>query len=330
MQVSAIKNNNSLITNDKNLSFKELNMADIKRQLARRNTAPKNPEDIIWHKIVKEDMFRSNYLDPVAKVKAYLNNFIFDRNINIYYKDFETVIGQIIRPAPHHDTYIKEESVSPPRIAAACMLDKDYTRSPDLLRDNLCALASNPNVDVSEYSIRSCCTFTSEIACRLLRDYQSSINTVDFVSHYKLGTARDFIKTVTQRDDYNSASRDLYKILEYKEFSEDMYDIINMLMEHKSFDPNYIDNYYDPCFAELQPSMAREPQDALAYRIVNFEADMKEKLHYIPDNAHFFKKLCSNPNFDLDKATDKIGLVFISNNDMYNVFSNWETGRKQT
>ena len=73
--------------------------------------------------------------------------------------------------------------------------------------------------------------------------------------------------------------------------------------------------------------MAHNPKDALAYRIVNFEADMKEKLHYIPNNAHFFEKLRSNPNFDLHKAIDKIGLAFISINDMYNVFNNWEKGR---
>ncbi len=330
MQICAIKGYDN-IKNNNSLSFKELRMADIQRQLARREIAPKNPDDILWHKIVKEKFFQNRKLTLAESVKAYLDKFVYDKRINTYYKDFFTRMGRVRRDAPWHDTYTKIVWVSPARLAASCMFDKDYTDNPEYLRKNLCDLAANPNVDVSEYCLDESGTFTSEIACKLLKDYQERKYSGRPLDDSKLSIANDFIKTAVQKEDYNSASRDLYKILENnKEFSEGMYDIINMLMEHKSFDPNYIDNYYDSRFDKLQRYEGLfVPTPALAYRIVNYEADMKEKMkNNIPDNAHFFEKLCSHPDFDLSKATEKMGLDLKNTDDMYNNFSNWEKCRK--
>jgi len=326
MQIRAIKSYDN-IKNNNSLSFKELKMADIQRQLARREIAPKNPDDILWYKIVKEKFFQNRKLTFAESVKAYLDKFVFDKRINTYYKDFFTRMQRVTR------WHAKTVWVSPARLAASCMFNKYYTDNPEYLRKNLCELAANPNVDASEYCFDESGTFTSEIVCKLLKDYEMSKNFIyknRELDNQKLDIAKDFIKTVTQREDYNSASRDLYAILaNNKEFSEEMYDIINMLMEHKSFDPNYIDNYYDSRFDKLQQYEGLfVPELALAYCIANYEADMKDKIkNNIPDNAHFFEKLCSHPDFDLAKATDKMGLDLKSNEDLYKIFSNWEKKR---
>lgn len=295
-------------------SLKELTSEDVDKQLLRiKRHAPKDAKklyDNLQNDVKKYPRF------ALEKANIYLDKFILKKDNDIYYNEFLTD-GLMY----YKDEYNKHQPwftpVTLPRYVEQVLLHRGITEkiSDKDLSDKLCKLGASPNVDVNELIIQegelSGQTFTSETVNNL-------------ISNNKYDIALRFIKTIAKRDDYSSASRDLYTILENtKTFSYEMIDIIDTLMNHKSFNPNFVMNYYEKG-AFGRPGrmnyLNNEPDLTLAYQFFDFDKRMKK--HNLDYNLEFFKKLISHHAFEPAFATKNMDYHLKSVNEMREFFIN--------
>ena len=248
----------------------------------------------------------------------YLRNFFFNPNVDINapeYEFFDIKFRDDYSKYPHRSERYMDPVGSPARALIQQELIGGYERyapaySDSYVKNVLMNIVENPNFDVNEIFANegehSGETIVSETVKKLLfnKDNVAHINKNECNN-----VAYEFMRRVCSRPDYENASRDLYLLLVADNGMNNSTrqvhsDIVNLLLEHPNFDPNFRFSNYNQHEHRFIPEAGRSKSLLTA---MLFRDKMKKD--------GLINKYLANPKFDLNKNKE----LFDESDNWYNI-----------